>query len=457
MIFEQYYLGCLSQASYLIADERTRRAVVVDPRRDIDEYLSAIERHGLKLELVIETHFHADFLSGHLELAAATGAEVAYGQGADPEFEWRPLRDGEQISLGDVVLEIRATPGHTPESISLVVFEHAADVVPFGVLTGDTLFIGDVGRPDLLSSIGITADELAGQLYESVHTKLLTLPDATRVYPGHGAGSACGKSLSTETMSTIGLQRGTNYALAPMSKDEFVAVVTEGQAAAPAYFAFDAAQNRQAHELFDETAELPALSIGDVLAHQSNGASVLDTRDAGDFALGHLTGSINVGLNGRFAEYVGAVLDPRVPVVLVSEVGTAREARNRLARIGFDSVVGALDEPMRSFVEHRDAVEPSARLTVTELEDRIARDVAVQLVDVRGATEREEGSIPSSVAIPLTELMSRVEELDRNRPVVVYCGGGYRSMIASSLLGSRGFTDVSDLVGGFAAWPGPHG
>jgi hydroxyacylglutathione hydrolase len=253
MKFTQYYLDCLSQASYLIGDETTGRAVVVDPRRDIDEYVADATAAGLTIEMVIETHFHADFLSGHLELAAATGAEIAYSSVAETEFPSRKLADGEQISLGDVRLEIRHTPGHTPESISIVVWEHADDEVPYGVLTGDALFIGDVGRPDLLASLGYTRDELAHQLYDSLHTQLLTLPDATRVYPAHGAGSACGKNLSTETWSTIGDQRVENYALLAPDRETFVDLVTEGQPPAPSYFVYDAVLNRQDRPLLDET------------------------------------------------------------------------------------------------------------------------------------------------------------------------------------------------------------
>src|SRR5258706_3788553 len=248
VIFEQYYLECLSQASYLLADETSGRAVVVDPRRDIEQYLESARDHGASIELVIETHFHADFLSGHLELARATGAEIAFGSRAMPQFAARAVHDGERISLGDVTLQILETPGHTPESISIVVYEHPDDAVPYGVLTGDTLFIGDVGRPDLLSSLGATSHELATMLHDSLSRKLMALPDPTRVFPGHGAGSACGKNLSSALSSTIGEQRSTNYALQPMTRDQFVHVVTEGQPAAPAYFGYDAAPNRQPHE-----------------------------------------------------------------------------------------------------------------------------------------------------------------------------------------------------------------
>ena len=289
MKFTQYYLDCLSQASYLIGDETTGRAVVVDPRRDIEEYLADAQAAGLTIELVIETHFHADFLSGHLELAAATGAEIGYSSVATTEFPSRKLADGERISLGDVQLEIRHTPGHTPESISIVVWEHADDDVPYGVLTGDALFIGDVGRPDLLASLGVTRDELADQLYECLHSKLLTLPDATRVYPAHGAGSACGKNLSTETGSTIGDQRVENYALLAPDKATFVDLVTEGQPPAPSYFVFDAVLNRQDRPLLDEIAPLRSIDLADVDELVAGGAVLLDGRTADDFAHGHLS------------------------------------------------------------------------------------------------------------------------------------------------------------------------
>jgi hydroxyacylglutathione hydrolase len=452
MIFEQYYLDCLSQASYLIGDETTGRAVVVDPRRDVDQYLRDAAAHGLRIELVLETHFHADFLSGHLELAQATGAEIGFGSAARPEFPARLFADGERISLGEVVLEIRETPGHTPESISIVVYEHADDEIPYGVLTGDTLFIGDVGRPDLLSSVGVTAEELARSLYTSVHDKLLSLPDETRVFPGHGAGSACGKQLSTETVSTIGEQRRTNYALAPMPVEEFVAAITEGQPSAPGYFAFDAGLNRKQRPLHDETAPVPALGFDELRRLQAEGAVVLDTREAADFAAGHLRGAINVGLTGRFAEYAGSVIEPGTPIVLVCDPGTEAEARTRLARIGFDQVVGHLAEPLRVMLEHPEDVVRSSRISAPELAARREGAVAVQLVDVRNRGELVGATIDGALNIPLAELRARMGELDPTRPTVVTCAGGYRSIIASSFLAASGFEDVSDLLGGYTAW-----
>jgi glyoxylase-like metal-dependent hydrolase (beta-lactamase superfamily II)/rhodanese-related sulfurtransferase len=453
MHFVQYYLDCLSQASYLVGDQASGRAVVVDPRRDVQSYLDDAAAAGLRIERVIETHVHADFLSGHLELAEKTGAAVSYGEGTEVDFPIEPLHDGQLLGLGDVTLEILATPGHTPESISIIVREHAGDPIPFGVLTGDTMFIGDVGRPDLLSGAGVSPDELARSLYQSLHSKLLALPDATRVFPAHGAGSACGKNLSTETQSTLGEQRQTNYALQPMSEDEFVALVTEGQPLQPMYFSFDAQRNRQAHPLLDEE-DLPAqLTLDELLARRDD-AAVLDTRDPMDFAAGHLRGSINVGLHGRFAEFAGDVLPPDRPLVLVGDPGTELEAKVRLARVGFDRIDGALADPLRVLVEHAEVVEPSSRLTVREFDTRRRDTPGLQIVDVRNPGETAGGVIPGAVTMPLPRLTSQLVELDQTCPTVVYCASGYRSSIAASVLAAAGFDDVSDLLGGYEAWKG---
>jgi hydroxyacylglutathione hydrolase len=454
MHFVQYYLDCLSQASYLVGDQVSGRAIVVDPRRDVQSYLDDAAAAGLHIERVIETHVHADFLSGHLELAEKTGAAVSYGEGTEVDYPIEPLHDGQQLSLGDVTLEILATPGHTPESISIVVREHAGDAVPFGVLTGDTMFIGDVGRPDLLSGSGVDPENMARSLYRSLHTKLLALPDDTRVFPAHGAGSACGKNLSTETQSTIGEQRRTNYALQGMDEDAFVALVTEGQPLQPMYFSFDAQRNREAHPLLDEGGPPPPLTLADLLTRRDAGTAVVDTRDPMDFAAGHLHGSINVGMHGRFAELAGDVLAPDRPIVLVSEPGTDLEAKIRLARVGFDRIDGALADPLRVLVEHTEVVEPSSRLTAQEFEAR-RRDVAdLQIVDVRNPGETESGVISGAVKMPLPRLTSQLTELDPTVPTVVYCASGYRSSIAASVLAAAGFDDVSDLLGGYNAWKG---
>ncbi len=457
MIFEQHYLDCLSQASYLIGDESSGRAVVVDPRRDIGPYLESAAEHGLSIELVIETHFHADFLSGHLELAAATGAEIAYGSEAETEFESRKLADGERISLGDVVLEVRHTPGHTPESISLVVYEHAGDAAPYGVLTGDALFIGDVGRPDLLSSKGVTSHDLAAQLYDSLHEQLLTLPDGARVFPAHGAGSSCGKNLSTETTSTIGEQRLTNYALAPMAKEDFIRVVTDGQTAPPAYFAYDADRNRHLHPVLDEKAPPPPLDMEQVVRRQRTGAILLDTRDPNEFAIGHLAGAVNVGMGGRYAEFAGGVIQPGAPIVLITEPGMELEAKNRLARIGFDNVVGHLADPVQAMLDNPDEVVQSSRVDVAGLEAARAERPDLQLVDVRQPGETADGTIDGAVLVPLTRLNERLASLDASRPTIVYCAGGFRSSIAASRLAAAGFEDVSDLLGGYGAWAATRG
>ena len=457
--FRQYYLGCLSHASYLVGDPSTGRAVVVDPQRDIDQYLRDADAHDLRIARVIETHFHADFLSGHLELAEATGAAISFGEAAAGRTEYpiEVLAHGTRLTLGEVELEIRATPGHTPESISIVVWEHPDDTTPYGVLTGDTLFIGDVGRPDLLVSVGHTADDLGRMLYHSLHEQLLTLPDATRVYPAHGAGSACGKHLSTETESTIGAERATNYALQPMTEDEFVDVVTEGQAAAPPYFLFAATQNRQQRALLAEQG-IAAMTLDEVLAAQRAGAVVLDTRDQTMFGAGHLCGAVSVGLEGRFAEYTGEVVTPSTPIVLVGEPGTEAEARTRLARIGFDNVLGALDDYVAAFIDHPELVEQASRLSAEELAERRATVPGLQVVDVRNIGElAESGTVPGAVNIPLAQLVARLGELDPAAPIVVYCAGGYRSSIAASTLRANGFTDVSDLLGGIGAWAGSGG
>jgi hydroxyacylglutathione hydrolase len=452
MKFTQYYLDCLSQASYLIGDETTGRAVVVDPRRDIDEYVRDAEAAGFSIELVLETHFHADFLSGHLELAAATGAEIAFSSVAETEFPSRKLGDGERISLGDVQLEILHTPGHTPESISIVVWEHADDEEPYGVLTGDTLFIGDVGRPDLLASIGFTRDELADKLYDSLHDKLLPLPDATRVYPAHGAGSACGKNLSTETSSTMGDQRATNYALLAPDKATFVELVTEGQPPAPDYFVYDAVLNRKSRELLDESARPDPIDLPMARELLAAGAMMIDGRDPEEFAHAHIIGSINVGLNGRYAEFAGSVVPTDVDIVLVVDEGFEVEAKNRLARIGFDRVVGYVHHPLQEMASHPDQVQHASRMTATEFEQRKDKIVGLQLVDIRNPGEFALGSIGGAAAIPVGQLPGRLDELDPTAPTIVFCAGGYRSSVGASVLRQAGFEDVSDILGGYGAW-----
>ncbi len=451
MIFTQYYLDCLSQASYLVGDESTGRAVVVDPRRDVAEYLADAEARGLQVVGVVNTHFHADFVSGHLELARATGAWIGYGEGAATDFPVRHLADGERISLGEVTLEVMATPGHTPESISVLVFEHADDDVAYGVLTGDALFIGDVGRPDLLASVGASAEELGRMLYDSVQRKLMGLPDAVRVFPAHGAGSACGKNLSTERQSTIGEQRALNYACQPMTEGEFLAVVTAGQPAAPEYFLYNATLNKQSRDVRAVDAAVPALGVDAVAAALARGARVHDARDVQEFAAGHLRGAVNVPVDGRMAETVGMVFAPDEQIVVIAPEGQEQEVATRFARIGYDHVLGYVADPEAYLLAHQDEVVRASRLSVAEVDAARERH-DVQLVDIRNAGEVEAGTVPGARHIPLAELARRARELDPTRPVLVFCAGGWRSSVGASLLRSRGFVDVSDILGGFGAW-----
>ena len=451
LYFRQYDLACLSLYSYLIGDTTTGRAVVVDPQRDISEYLADAAAHGLTIERVLETHFHADFLSGPLELAAATGAVISYGDVATPDFPIEPLAHGARLSLGEVTLEIRHTPGHTPESISIVVHP-TADSEPWAVLTGDALFIGDVGRPDLLTSVGRSADSLARDLYRSLHEQLLTLPDATLVYPAHGAGSACGKHLSTAASSTIGEQRDTNYALAPMTEDQFVEAVTEGQGVAPLYFAFAADANRRERGLLDDHEAPRQLAVEEALDLARSGAVLLDTRAPESFASGHLRGSINVGLDGRFAEYAGDIVRPGQAVVLLGDRGRAAEARIRLARIGFDDVVGAVSDVEAVLAAHPELSERARRVPAADLESWRHDLPDLQIVDVRNPGEFADGTIPGAVTLPLPQLLDHLDELDPAAPTVVFCAGGYRSSTAASTLRAHGFAIVADVIGGYGAW-----
>lgn len=456
MYFAQHYLDCLSHASYLIGDETTGRAVVVDPRRDVAEYLADAEEHGLTIVGVINTHFHADFLAGHLEMAAATGAWIGYGSSASTEYPSRALADGERLVLGEVVLEIMATPGHTPESISVLVFEHADDEVPYGVLTGDALFIGDVGRPDLLASIGFTAEELGRQLYDSIQHKLMGLADEVRVFPAHGAGSACGKNLSTELQSTIGQQRLFNYACQPMDVEQFIAIVTAGQPAAPEYFVYDAILNRKNRDVLAAGRQAPALDVAALANARASGAKVIDTRDDQEFASGHLLGSINIPADGRFAETAGMVLKPADQVIVIAAPGGEQEVATRLARIGFDATIGYVPDVEGALVALQDEVGRSSRLTPAQLDDLMSGPDDPWVLDVRNLGEYDQGAVPGATHIPLAELGRRLDEVPEHRSVVAYCAGGWRSSVAASFLRHRGYTDVSDLAGGYAAWDAVH-
>jgi DMSO/TMAO reductase YedYZ molybdopterin-dependent catalytic subunit/glyoxylase-like metal-dependent hydrolase (beta-lactamase superfamily II) len=455
VILKQYYLGCLAHASYLVADEHSRVAAVVDPQRDVDVYVEDAHRLGCRIEHVLLTHFHADFIAGHLELRDGEGARIYLGARANAEYEFEPLSDGAGVAVGRVRLEVLETPGHSPESISILVFDLDADSGhPHAVLSGDTLFIGDVGRPDLRASMGWSAEALAGLLYDSLHSKLMALPDETLVYPAHGAGSLCGKHLSTDTISTIGVQRRYNYALQPMSREEFVRIVTAEQPETPAYFSYDAVLNTKERPTLEQALgqELRPLALGEALAMVRAGAEVLDSRDPADFAGAHLVGSVNVGLGGSYATWAGTVLDRERPLVIIADPGREGEATMRLGRIGLDNIAGFLDGGMQALDHRPDLVARTERITAVTLVEQLAEPDPPLILDVRAEPEWRHARIGRSLNIPLGQLMGRLEELPGGRSLVVHCETGYRSSIAASLLLREGRQDIADLVGGIGAW-----
>jgi glyoxylase-like metal-dependent hydrolase (beta-lactamase superfamily II)/rhodanese-related sulfurtransferase len=454
MFLKQYYLGCLARASYLIADERTKQAIVVDPQRDIEQYLQDAAQGGYTIKYVVLTHFHADFLAGHIELRNRAAAQIVMGSRAQAEFEVRHVKENDELDLGNVRIRILETPGHTPEGISLLVFDRMqSDTAPQAVLTGDTLFIGDVGRPDLLASIGVTADELAEMLYHSLY-KLRELPEATLVYPAHGAGSMCGKSLSKETVSTIGEQRKFNYALQPMTLEDFKRLVTTDQPEAPDYFVYDAVKNRQERPDLEATlrSSLKPLSIDEVVLLKNQGAQVVDVREAVDFEGAHFAGAINVGLKGKYATWCGSILSHKSPIVVIAEAGSEEEAVMRLGRIGFDIVAGYLRDGMAALGTRPNFVRQVPRITAAALAEQLGEPKPPFILDVRSEKEWKAGHLTCSHNIPLSHLQERMAEVPTDRPVVIHCEGGYRSAIGASLLARDGRANVTDLVGGINAW-----
>jgi len=447
MILEQHYLACLAHASYLIGDEQTRTAWVIDPQRDIQVYLDLAAKHGLTITDVALTHLHADFVAGHLALRDAVGARVHVGAQAGVAYDHIPAADGDAYTFGAVRMVAWHTPGHTPEGVTWLVYDDAVDATrPRAALTGDTLFIGDVGRPDLLASAGMRAEDLAGMLYESVQ-RLLGLDDAVLVYPAHGAGSLCGRNLSKQTVSTIGEERRHNYALQPMSRAEFIQRVAAEQPPAPAYFAHDVAMNKADHST--HVATLPALDMHGLQQAVISGAQLVDVREGTAFAGGHLRGAINVGIDGQFAMWVGAVLDPRRPLVIIADPGREEEVVTRLRRVGFDRATGYLAGGMAAAPP--ELIQTLPRYDAHALRAALTGPTAPLLIDVRNPGEREQGFIPGSLGIPLPSLLARLDELPPDREVVVHCAGGYRSLIAASTLAAHG-RKAADLVGGYGAW-----
>ena len=436
----------------------TGTAAVIDPQRDTDQYIAFAAEQALKIKHVFLTHLHADFVAGHLELRDREGAAIYLGSAAKATYPFIPLRDGNVVEFGRVRLKALETPGHTPESISILVYNLDAsnagnDWQPYAVLTGDTLFIGDVGRPDLRAALGWTATELGGMLFDSLHTKLLALPDQSLVYPAHGEGSLCGKSLSKETVSTLGEQRRLNYALQPMSKEAFIQVVTADQPEAPAYFTYDAVLNSEERPTLDQTlARVNPMTLDEMLAMQAAGAQILDTRDPGEFAAAHLKGSINIGLSGQYATWAGTVLDRDHPIVIIADPGRENESATRLGRIGFDDVVGFLKDGLHSLKSRPDLTVTTERVSAPFAAELLASQEAPLAIDVRTPREREQKQIAGTLSIPLNHLTENLGKIPRDRALLVYCAGGYRSSIAASLLQRGGFDRVSEIAGGIVGW-----
>jgi glyoxylase-like metal-dependent hydrolase (beta-lactamase superfamily II)/rhodanese-related sulfurtransferase len=458
MHFEPFYLRCLAHASYLVGDDEV--CAVVDPQRDVQIYLDAADEEGLRIAHVIETHLHADFVSGHVELARRTGATIHLGHRAEATFPHHALHDGDEIVMGPVRLRVLETPGHTPESVCVLVFDEEAGEQPVKVLTGDTLFIGDVGRPDLAGGRGYTSEQMAGMLYDSLHEKLLTLPDTVEVHPAHGAGSACGKAISSELSSTLGEQRATNLALQPMSREAFVAMMTSDLPPAPAYFPASAELNRRGAPALDELPPPPALDPPSFAALQQQGVLVLDVRDAATFGAGHVPGSVNIGLGGHFASWVGTVLPVGCRLALVADDRDGvDEAVMRLARVGYHEVAGWLEGGLPAWEGDGRPVGRLAQIAPADLAARLGADDAPLVLDVRRPGEHEAGHVAGVVHVPLQELEARVDEVaaaradgGAGRPLAVVCAAGYRSSIAASLLARHGQDDLVNVVGGMNAW-----
>ena len=450
LYFQQFYLGCLSHASYLIGSGGI--AAVVDPQRDVGIYIQDALQNGLQIRYVIETHLHADFISGHRELAALTGAEIYLGAQGGAGFPHVPVHDGDEVRFGNCVLRFLETPGHTLESISILVIDTEKSPEPFAVLTGDTLFIGDVGRPDL--SGNYTPQQLAAMLYDSLHNKLLCLPDGVEVYPAHGAGSLCGRQMSTERSSTIGIQRTANFALQARSKEEFVNLLTAELPERPGYFSQDAELNRTGPTPLADLPVPAALPAKTVAARQAEGVLVLDTRSNSEFGGAHIPGALHIGLTGQYASWAGRLIGLNQQIILVAEDrDTMLEARVRLARVGIEQVVGYLEDGMTAWFREGLPVATVPQITVHDLNRELATDPGhIQLIDVRQPGEFEAGHIPQAVSKPLPKLASLLDDLDRSRPIVVNCKSGYRSSIATSLLERAGFHDVMNVIGGFDAW-----
>jgi len=457
MYFKQFYLACLAHASYLIGSEG--EAAVVDPQRDVDEYIKEADAHGFKIKYIIETHLHADFVSGHRELSARTGAEIVFSEAAGVAFPHHAVKEGDEIKLGKVILRIMETPGHTPESICILVSDTEVSNQPQKVLTGDTLFIGDIGRPDLAGGKGYTPQMMAGMMYDTLHEKLLKLSNDVEVYPAHGAGSMCGKSMSKETSSTIGEQRRFNYALKPMAKDEFVRMMTAELPEAPAYFPRDAEINRTGAEALSHLSKPKPLTPEQVreLTSQTNSLRyvILDVRAAAEFGAGHVPDSLNIGLGGQFAIWAGSLVPLTAPIVIVAESSTqVEEAQMRLARVGIENVKGYLKGGVEEWRLSGFALATVPQISVDELNTLISEQTPLQIVDVRRPPEYASGHVPRAIHAPLSTLPATIQTplLNPAEPTAVICAGGFRSSAATSILKQNGFTNLLNITGGTTAW-----
>ncbi|MBK6723082.1 MAG: MBL fold metallo-hydrolase [Acidobacteria bacterium] len=443
MHFKQFYLGCLSHASYYLGSEG--EAAIIDPQRDVQQYIDEAKALGQQIKYIIETHSHADFVSGHVELAAKTGAEIVFGQRANTQFPTHKVSDGDVLKVGKIDLKFLETPGHTPEGITIVATDTQDATAPQKMFTGDTLFIGDVGRPDLIGSKGFTAEQMGGMLYDSLHEKILPMSDETEVYPAHGAGSLCGKSLSKETWSTLGNQRKFNYALQPMAKDDFVKIVAADQPEVPAYFPKSAAKNLEGSAPLADIAKPRALSSDEI---RNFDGIVIDVRQNVEYGERHIPNSINIGLGGQFASWAGTLVPIGAPIAVVAESETqVEEACTRLARVGHETVSGSL--LIQDYTGETKSVE---QVSVQEVSDLINTDKVMQFVDVRRSAEHAAGHAVETINIPLDKLASDFEKLDPTLPTYVICQGGYRSSLGTSILENAGFETIYNVTGGTKAW-----
>lgn len=451
MYFKQFYLGCLAHASYLIGS--AGEAAVIDPQRDVDQYITEATAEGLKIKYIIETHLHADFVSGHKELAARTGAKIVFGEKAAAKFAYLPVKDGDEVKVGDIVLRFLETPGHTPESISILLINTKTSDQPEKVFTGDTLFIGDVGRPDLVGSKGYTPEIMAGMLYDSLFEKLLKLDDGVEVYPAHGAGSLCGRNLSKERSSTIGEQRRFNYALKQTNKADFIKMMTTDLPEVPAYFPRDAEINRTGADQLTELPKPIALTAQEVNKLAQQGSFILDVRSSAAFGNGHIPGAVNIGLGGQFASWAGTIIPLTTEIVIVAEeVAQVDEAVMRLARVGFDTVKGYLADGMYAWDKANLTIAKLPQITVDELNNRIKEQSQLQIIDVRRPAEYHSGHIARAINAQLAELVAKLDQFDAQLPTAVICASGYRSSIAGGLLTQHGFSNLVNVVGGTTGW-----